>query len=84
MIFTTAISGPIPASSSSRKREKLDYPQLKTAIHDYTRDTIARFKQAGVLPDMVQIGNEINGGILWPEGKAGGRAAESSTGWLAC
>ncbi|WP_181938564.1 glycosyl hydrolase 53 family protein, partial [Klebsiella pneumoniae] len=49
--------------------EKLDYPQLKTAIHDYTRDTIARFKQAGVLPDMVQIGNEINGGILWPEGK---------------
>ncbi|PSC79977.1 hypothetical protein C7D73_30545, partial [Klebsiella pneumoniae] len=26
--------------------------------HDYTRDTIARFKQAGVLPDMVQIGNE--------------------------
>lgn len=56
--------------------EKMDYPQLKTAIHDYTRDTIARFKQAGVLPDMVQIGNEINGGILWPEGKswgAGGR-----------
>ncbi len=74
MIFTTAISGPIPASSSSRKhREKLDYPQLKTAIHDYTRDTIARFKQAGVLPDMVQIGNEINGGILWPEGKSWGQ-----------
>ncbi|HBY0998131.1 TPA: galactosidase [Klebsiella pneumoniae] len=53
--------------------EKLDYPQLKTAIHDYTRDTIARFKQAGVLPDMVQIGNEINGGILWPEGKSWGQ-----------
>ena len=74
MIFTTAISGPIPASSSSRKPgKKLDYPQLKTAIHDYTRDTIARFKQAGVLPDMVQIGNEINGGILWPEGKSWGQ-----------
>lgn len=25
----------------------------------------------GVLPDMVQIGNESNGGLLWPEGKAG-------------
>ncbi len=74
-----------PGKQFGRKpREKLDYPQLKTAIHDYTRDTIARFKQAGVLPDMVQIGNEINGGILWPEGKSWGRAAESSTGWLAC
>ncbi|HBK4611406.1 TPA: glycosyl hydrolase 53 family protein, partial [Klebsiella michiganensis] len=31
--------------------EKMDYPQLKTTIHDYTRDTIARFKQEGVLPD---------------------------------
>ena len=53
--------------------EKMVYPQLKTAIHDYTRDTIARFKQEGVLPDMVQIGNEINGGMLWPEGKSWGQ-----------
>ncbi|HBL4971161.1 MAG: arabinogalactan endo-beta-1,4-galactanase [Enterobacter cloacae] len=53
--------------------EKMDYPQLKTAIHDYTRDIIARFKQEGVLPDMVQIGNEINGGMLWPEGKSWGQ-----------
>ncbi len=50
--LTTAISGPIPASSSSRKPGKAGLPaELKTAIHDYTRDTIARFKQAGVLPD---------------------------------
>lgn len=67
-----------------KAREKMDYPQLKTAIHDYTRDTIARFKQAGVLPDMVQIGNEINGGILWPEGKSWGQGAASSTGWPGC
>ncbi len=53
--------------------EKMDYPQLKMAIHDYTRDTIARFKKEGVLPDMVQIGNEINGGMLWPEGKSWGQ-----------
>lgn len=53
--------------------DKLDYPQLKSRVHDYTRDTIAQFKQAGVLPDMVQIGNEINGGMLWPEGKSWGQ-----------
>ncbi|WP_147438630.1 glycosyl hydrolase 53 family protein, partial [Gibbsiella quercinecans] len=51
----------------------MDYAQLKTAIHDYTRATIAQFKQQGMLPDMVQIGNEINGGILWPEGKSWGQ-----------
>jgi len=51
----------------------MTYTQLTTAIHDYTRDTIASFKQQGVLPDMVQIGNEINGGILWPEGKSWGQ-----------
>ncbi|MCT4700409.1 arabinogalactan endo-beta-1,4-galactanase [Enterobacteriaceae bacterium H20N1] len=53
--------------------QKMDYPQLKIAIHDYTRDIIARFKQEGALPDMVQIGNEINGGMLWPEGKSWGQ-----------
>ncbi len=29
------------------------------AVFDYTRDTIAAFRDAGVLPDMVQVGNEI-------------------------
>lgn len=53
--------------------DKLNNEQLKKAIHDYTRDTIATFKQQGVLPDMVQIGNEINSGILWPEGKSWGQ-----------
>ena len=35
----------------------------------YTRDTIAAFRDAGVLPDMVQVGNEITHGMLWPDGK---------------
>jgi len=53
--------------------EKLTFPQLETRIHDYTRDTIARFKAEGVLPEIVQIGNELNGGMLWPEGKSWGQ-----------
>lgn len=53
--------------------QKMNYDQLKVAVHDYTRDTIATFKKEGVLPDMVQIGNEINGGMLWPEGKSWGQ-----------
>ena len=45
------------------------HPQLVKAVFDYTRDTIAAFRDAGVLPDMVQIGNEIINGMMWPDGK---------------
>jgi len=38
-------------------------------VFEYTRDTIASFREAGVLPDMVQVGNEITQGMLWPDGK---------------
>jgi len=40
-----------------------------TAVFMYTRDSIAAFRDAGVLPDMVQAGNEVTVGMLWPDGK---------------
>lgn len=46
----------------------LNFEQLKKAIHDYTFNVISELKQQGTLPDMVQVGNEINHGIIWPEG----------------
>ena len=45
------------------------HPELVAAVLDYTRDTIAAFRDASVLPDMVQVGNEITPGMLWPDGK---------------
>jgi arabinogalactan endo-1,4-beta-galactosidase len=45
------------------------HAQLTQAVFEYTRDTIAAFRDAGVPPDMVQIGNEITNGILWPDGR---------------
>jgi arabinogalactan endo-1,4-beta-galactosidase len=48
------------------------HPLLVQAVFDYTRDTIAAFNDAGVLPDMVQIGNEITPGMLWPDGRLPG------------
>ncbi|HWD21224.1 MAG TPA: glycosyl hydrolase 53 family protein [Verrucomicrobiae bacterium] len=47
----------------------LSHPARVQAVCDYTRDTIAAFRAAGTLPDMVQIGNEITHGMLWPDGK---------------
>jgi arabinogalactan endo-1,4-beta-galactosidase len=45
------------------------HAELVTAVHDYTRDTIAALRTGGAMPDMVQIGNEITPGMLWPDGK---------------
>lgn len=46
----------------------LSFEELKKAVYDYTKDVIQQLKDQGTTPDMVQIGNEINHGIIWPEG----------------
>ena len=47
----------------------MSHAQLVTDVYEYTRDTVAAFRDAGVLPDMVQIGNEVINGMMWPDGK---------------
>ncbi|MET9590426.1 arabinogalactan endo-1,4-beta-galactosidase [Streptomyces sp. NPDC006516] len=44
------------------------YAQLRTDVHNHTYDVLNALKAQGTTADMVQIGNEINGGMLWPEG----------------
>jgi arabinogalactan endo-1,4-beta-galactosidase len=47
----------------------MTHEQLVNAVYEYTQSTIEAFRKAKVLPDMVQIGNEITNGMLWPDGK---------------
>jgi arabinogalactan endo-1,4-beta-galactosidase len=49
--------------------EGKSHDELVEAVFEYTRDTIVAFKEAGVMPEMVQPGNEIINGMLWPDGK---------------
>ncbi|MGO9862695.1 MAG: arabinogalactan endo-beta-1,4-galactanase [Terriglobales bacterium] len=49
--------------------ERLPHGQLKSAVFEYTKATLAAFRAAEVLPDMVQIGNEVIHGMLWPDGR---------------
>ncbi|PMD92303.1 arabinogalactan endo-1,4-beta-galactosidase [Siphonobacter sp. BAB-5405] len=42
--------------------------QLKQDVYDHTLDVMQALRQAGVRPEWVQIGNEIRGGMLRPEG----------------
>jgi arabinogalactan endo-1,4-beta-galactosidase len=37
-------------------------------VYKHTFDVLMALKSAGVTPEWVQIGNEIPGGMLWPEG----------------
>ena len=49
--------------------EKLDFAGLKKAVYDHTFDICNSLKAQGTHPDMIQVGNEINNGLLWPDGK---------------
>jgi arabinogalactan endo-1,4-beta-galactosidase len=48
--------------------QNLSFPDLVRQTRDYTASTLTAFKNAGVTPDIVQIGNEITYGLLWPSG----------------
>jgi len=46
----------------------LDFETLKDSLKTYTTNVLLALKQQGTMPAMIQIGNEINHGILWPDG----------------
>jgi arabinogalactan endo-1,4-beta-galactosidase len=46
-----------------------DLATLAETVRSYTRTTLRQFAEAGVPVDMVQIGNEITAGMLWPLGQ---------------
>ncbi len=46
----------------------LDFKLLKDSLRIYTSKVLLALKKQGTMPAMVQIGNEINHGILWPDG----------------
>ena len=42
---------------------------MPTTVHDYTNSVVATLDQQGTPPDIVQIGNEVSTGMLWPQGQ---------------
>lgn len=43
--------------------------ELETAVYSYTKETLLSLKEKNLLPDMVQVGNELTNGLLWPYGR---------------
>jgi len=52
-----------------RAWEKMPHKDLVNAVYEYSKATMKALREAHVLPDMVQIGNEVINGMLWPDGK---------------
>ncbi|PSN70548.1 glycosyl hydrolase 53 [Corynespora cassiicola Philippines] len=46
-----------------------DIGNLESTIYNYTSEVCNTFADAGLVPTTITIGNEINGGLLWPVGK---------------
>jgi arabinogalactan endo-1,4-beta-galactosidase len=55
---------------------------LQKAVQDFTEDSLKQLIKAGARPDMVQIGNEVNGGMMWPDGKTWKGETEASVGGM--
>jgi arabinogalactan endo-1,4-beta-galactosidase len=47
----------------------LSFDSLERQVEVYSRETIKALKDAGAMPDWVQVGNEITRGTLWPLGQ---------------
>ena len=46
----------------------LSFEAQSNEVYAYTKKVLVALKAQGTLPDMVQTGNEINHGIIWPSG----------------
>ena len=47
-----------------------DVATLQTSVYNHTLAVMNALKTNGITPEWVQVGNETNDGMLWPEGKA--------------
>ena len=52
--------------------KNLPLPLLKDSVYQYTLRVLNYLKSKNLTPEMVQVGNENNNGILWPAGKVSG------------
>ena len=49
--------------------EEMNLDQLQEAVYVYTKDVLEELKREDIVPELVQIGNEIRTGMLFPEGE---------------
>ena len=59
-----------PGKQFTPKRwQGADKQMLTDSVYVYTRISLLAMKKAGIIPELIQVGNEITNGMLWPTGK---------------
>jgi len=56
--------------------EGLSFSALSNTLYSYTRSYMIQLRNADIVPEFVSLGNEIRGGILFPDG-----ANTNTAGW---
>jgi arabinogalactan endo-1,4-beta-galactosidase len=74
LLFDGSSSSDIPASWTSAS-----FPQLQTDIYNYTKQEVEKYRQAGVMPDLVSIGNEVDTGFLGSNSPTGANFGNFAT-----
>ena len=57
----------------------LDFPTLVSTLSAYTTGVMDTLMMNGITPDWVQVGNEVDDGILWEDGRASTNMAQFAT-----
>ena len=60
------ISSPAFLKTMTSAKRKEIIAELETLIYDYTFDIMTKLANQGTVPEYVSLGNEINGGMLFP------------------
>lgn len=58
--------------------------ELPIQIYDYTRNVLERLRREEVMPDFVQLGNEVSYGLLWDDARVSTGSSEynNSRQWI--
>lgn len=62
--------------------DSLDIDTLEVQVEGYTALVMDRLRQAGIVPAIVQVGNEVDDGMLWPLGRISGTLPDTVAGWV--
>src|SRR5258708_9995397 len=74
LLFDGGHSSSIPASWASDS-----FAQLQTDIYNYVKQEVMNYRQAGTMPDLVSIGNEVDTGFLGPNSPTGANFSNFAT-----
>lgn len=74
VLFDGASSSSVPSSWAADS-----FAQLQTDLYDYVKQSVMKYRQAGTMPDLISIGNEVDTGFLGANSPTGANFGNFAT-----